>query len=109
MGCARNKEKATMESHRATTEAVTPESIQQMIAAGLECENVQVRGDGRHFEALIVTVAFEGLSRVKRHQLVYKTLGSRMDEEVHALSMTTLTPAEWAEVQQEIRARQKQK
>lgn len=88
--------------------AATPESIQRMIAVGLACEDVQVRGDGRHFEALIVAAAFEGLSRVKRHQLVYKTLGSRMDEEVHALSMTTLTPAEWAAAQQEIRARQKQ-
>ncbi|MDR2017200.1 MAG: BolA/IbaG family iron-sulfur metabolism protein [Burkholderiales bacterium] len=85
---------------------VTPESIRQSIVAELECDDVQVRGDGQHFEALIVTTAFEGLSRVKRHQLVYKTLGSRMDEEIHALSMTTLTPAEWAAVQQDIRARQ---
>ncbi|MCL2310572.1 MAG: BolA/IbaG family iron-sulfur metabolism protein [Proteobacteria bacterium] len=85
---------------------VTPESIRQSIMAGLECSDVQVRGDGRHFEALIVAAAFEGLSRVKRHQLVYKALGSRMDEEVHALSMTVLTPAEWKAAQREIRARQ---
>ncbi|MDR0771058.1 MAG: BolA/IbaG family iron-sulfur metabolism protein [Burkholderiales bacterium] len=85
---------------------VTPESIRQSIVAGLECDDVQVRGDGQHFEALIVTAAFEGLSRIKRHQLVYETLGSRMDEEIHALSMTTLTPAEWAAAQQDIRTRQ---
>ncbi|MCL2297025.1 MAG: BolA/IbaG family iron-sulfur metabolism protein [Proteobacteria bacterium] len=84
---------------------VTPESVRQSILEGMECDDVQVRGDGRHFEALIVAAAFEGLSRIKRHQLVYKTLGSRMDEEVHALSMTTLTPAEWDAAQQEIRAR----
>ena len=41
--------------------------------------------------------AFAGLTRVKRHQLVYAALGDRMREEVHALSMHTLTPAEWAE------------
>ncbi|MDR2709798.1 MAG: BolA/IbaG family iron-sulfur metabolism protein [Burkholderiales bacterium] len=88
---------------------VTTESIRQSIEAGLKCDEVQVRGDGRHFEALIVSAAFEGLMRVRRHQLVYQALGSRMDEEVHALSMTTLTPAEWAAAQQEIRARQAQK
>ncbi len=86
----------------------TPESIRQSIVTGLECDDVQVRGDGQHFEALIVSAAFEGLSRVKRHQLVYKTLGGRMDEEIHALSMTTLTPTEWTAVRQDIRARQEQ-
>jgi acid stress-induced BolA-like protein IbaG/YrbA len=106
MGCSRNAGNKELRSEAMT---VTPESIRQSIVTGLECDDVQVRGDGRHFEALIVAAAFEGLSRIKRHQLVYKTLGSRMDEEVHALSMTTLTPAEWAAAQQEIRDRQTQK
>ncbi|HTS22969.1 MAG TPA: BolA/IbaG family iron-sulfur metabolism protein [Casimicrobiaceae bacterium] len=75
----------------------TPESIKSAIEAQLVCERVEVRGDGRHFEALIVSPAFEALSKVRRHQLVYGALGERMREEVHALSMTTLTPAEWAE------------
>lgn len=75
---------------------VTPESIKTSIAAGLSCEHLEVRGDGRHWEAVIVSPAFEGLSRVRRHQLVYAALGERMREEVHALSMTTLTPAQWA-------------
>jgi acid stress-induced BolA-like protein IbaG/YrbA len=74
----------------------TPDSIRQAIAAGLECERVAVDGDGQHFEALIVSAAFEGLSRVKRHQLVYGVLGDRMRAEIHALSMQTLTPAEHA-------------
>jgi len=75
---------------------VTPESIKASIAAGLACEYLDVRGDGHHWEALIVSPAFEGLASVRRHQLVYKALGDRMREEIHALSMQTLTPAQWA-------------
>jgi acid stress-induced BolA-like protein IbaG/YrbA len=77
----------------------TPESIEQSIAAGLDCQHLQVAGDGHHWEALIVSAAFEGLSKVRQHQLVYATLGDRMREEIHALSMTTLTPAQWAQLQ----------
>lgn len=76
---------------------VTPDSIRHSIESGLACEHLDVRGDGHHFEALVVSAAFAGLTRVKRHQLVYAALGDRMREEVHALSMHTLTPAEWAE------------
>ena len=76
--------------------AVTPDSIRASIAATLACDVLEVRGDGHHFEALIVSPAFEGRSRVARHQLVYAALGDRMREEIHALSMSTLTPAEWA-------------
>jgi acid stress-induced BolA-like protein IbaG/YrbA len=75
----------------------TPESIRHAIETGLACERVEVRGDGQHFEALVVSTGFEGLSRVKRHQLVYGALGGRMREEIHALSMTTVTPAEWVD------------
>ena len=74
---------------------VTPESIKQSIAAGLACEHVEVAGDGTHWEALVVSPAFAGLSRIKQHQLVYAAMGDRMREEVHALSMQTLTPAQW--------------
>jgi acid stress-induced BolA-like protein IbaG/YrbA len=75
---------------------VTNESIQQSIATGLACDHVEVRGDGHHFEAIIVSSAFEGLSKVRQHQLIYAAMGDRMREEVHALSMTTLTPSQWA-------------
>ncbi len=75
----------------------TPESVRDSIAAGLDCDVLEVRGDGHHFEALIVAKAFAGLTRVRRHQLVYAALGERMREEVHALSMTTLAPDEWAQ------------
>ena len=74
---------------------VTPESVQAGIAAGLACEHLEVVGDGQHFQALIVSPAFAGKSRVQRHQLVYGALGERMREEIHALSMRTLTPEEW--------------
>lgn len=76
---------------------VTPESIRASLESGLACEFVDVSGDGHHFEAVIVSAAFAGLSRVKQHQLVYAALGDRMREEIHALSMQTLTPAQWAE------------
>jgi acid stress-induced BolA-like protein IbaG/YrbA len=75
---------------------VTPESIKQSIVAGLECHHVEVAGDGQHWEAVIVSPAFEGLSRVRQHQLVYAALGDRMREEIHALSMKTYSPDEWA-------------
>ena len=75
---------------------VTPDSIRANLESGLACEHLDVRGDGHHFEAVIVSPEFEGLSRIKRHQRVYAALGDRMREEIHALSMTTLTPAEWS-------------
>jgi acid stress-induced BolA-like protein IbaG/YrbA len=75
---------------------VTPESIKQSITAGLDCQFVEVDGDGHHWQAIVVSRAFEGLSRVRRHQLVYAALGDRMREEIHALSMSTLTPDEQA-------------
>ncbi len=73
---------------------VQPEDVRNYIAAGLECEVLEVQGDGHHFEALIVAAAFEGKRPIQRHQLVYAALGERMREEIHALSMKTLTPAE---------------
>ena len=76
---------------------VTPENIQKYIADGLSCEHIEVDGDGHHFEAVIVSAAFEGTRLIARHQLVYGALGDRMRQEIHALSMKTLTPAEWAE------------
>lgn len=74
---------------------VTPDSVKAGIETGLACEHVEVLGDGQHFQAVVVARAFEGKSRVQRHQLVYAALGERMREEIHALSMQTLTPGEW--------------
>ena len=74
---------------------VTPESIRANIAQGMATGHLNVSGDGAHFEAVVVSDAFEGKSRVQRHQLVYQTLGDRMRGEIHALSMKTYTPDEW--------------
>jgi acid stress-induced BolA-like protein IbaG/YrbA len=76
---------------------MTAQELQALIAAGLPCQHLDVRGDGRHWQAVIVSSAFEGLRLIQRHQKVYATLGQRMQtDEVHALSMKTLTPAEWS-------------
>ncbi len=74
----------------------TPQEVQDFIAHGLDCEHVSVEGDGRHFYATIVSAEFEGASRVARHQRVYRALGDRMRAQIHALSMKTLTPTEYA-------------
>jgi acid stress-induced BolA-like protein IbaG/YrbA len=74
----------------------TPQEVQNYIAAGLPCEHLVVEGDGEHFFATIVSPEFDGKNRVARHQRVYQALGDRMRAEIHALSMKTLTPAEWA-------------
>jgi acid stress-induced BolA-like protein IbaG/YrbA len=74
----------------------TSEDIRSYIAASLPCEHIVVKGDdGTHFEAIIVSAAFEGKRPIARHQLVYAALGDRMKQEIHALSMRTLTPAEY--------------
>jgi acid stress-induced BolA-like protein IbaG/YrbA len=74
----------------------TAADVQRFIAQGLACEHLEVEGDGQHFFATIVSAEFEGASRIKRHQRVYQALGDRMRQQIHALSMKTLTPAEWA-------------
>ena len=76
---------------------MTAEELQSLIASGLPCDHIEVDGDGRHWQAVIVSREFEGRRLIQRHQRVYATLGARMHtDEVHALSMKTFTPAEWA-------------
>jgi len=75
---------------------VEPGSIEQSIRTVLPVIHIEVTGDGAHFEAVIVSPRFAGLSRVRQHQLVYEALGGRMREEIHALSMKTYSPEEWA-------------
>lgn len=72
----------------------TPADIQGWILAGLPGAEVRVDGDGRHFEAVIVADGFAGKSLLARHQMVYDALGARMQADIHALSMRTLTPDE---------------
>ncbi len=75
---------------------ITAQEIQALIAAQLPCEHLHVNGDGRHWYATLVSSEFEGKRLIQRHQRVYATLGQKMhNDEVHALSMKTYTPAEW--------------
>ena len=73
-----------------------PEQVKSYIEQGLECDLVRVDGDGHHFEAVIVSAAFRGKNKVQQHQLVYRALGERMREEIHALSIKAYTPEDWA-------------
>ena len=76
---------------------LTSAQLQTYITQHLACEYIKVSGDdGTHFEAVLVSAAFLGKSRVQQHQLVYAALGDRMREEIHALSMQTYTPEQWA-------------
>jgi acid stress-induced BolA-like protein IbaG/YrbA len=75
---------------------MTSSDIKQSIIEKLECEFVEILGeDGAHFEGTIVSSLFEGLNRVKQHQLVFNALGDKMKSDIHALSMKTYTPNEW--------------
>ena len=78
---------------------VTPDDVKTYIQDSLACTHITVIGDGQHFEAVIVSTAFDGKSRLQRHQIVYAALGDRMKSEIHALSMKTFSPTEW-EVQE---------
>ncbi len=73
-----------------------PEEIKRLIQAGLPNCEVMVKGDGSHFDAIIVGEVFAGKSLVKQQQLVYATVNDRIRSgELHALSIKTYTPAEW--------------
>ena len=71
--------------------------LESYITQNLDCSYIKVLGDdGTHFEAVIVSPAFEGKRMIQQHQLVYAALGDRMRAEIHALSMKTYTPTPWA-------------
>jgi len=71
---------------------VQPEQVKSYIEQGLECELVRVDGDGQHFEAVIVSPAFRGKSKVQQHQLVYAALKGQMGGALHALALETSVP-----------------
>lgn len=73
-----------------------PTEIAQLIEAGFDDAVVRVASDDNtHFEALVVAAEFEGKRAIARHQLVYRTLGKLVGNEIHALSIKALTPDEW--------------
>ena len=77
---------------------MTKDKVKALIEAELQCDYIEVRGDdGVHFEAIIVSPEFDGLSMLKQHKLVYATLGDRLEtEEIHALALKTYKPSEWS-------------
>ena len=73
-----------------------PNQIEEIIVANLDCDFIEVRGDdGTHFEATIVSSLFKDQSMIQQHQMVYQALGSMMKQEIHALSIKTITPEQW--------------
>ncbi|MBI4228460.1 MAG: BolA/IbaG family iron-sulfur metabolism protein [Deltaproteobacteria bacterium] len=72
-----------------------PEEIKVLIERGIPTSAVEVKGDGTHFEAVVVSTDFEGKSLIEQHQIVYNTLGDAMKEQIHALSLKTYTPNQW--------------
>jgi len=90
-----------LQLHKKEIKLVTSENIKQYIESSLPCDQVQVEGnDGQHFHAIIVSAEFRGISMIQQHQLVYKALGDKMKQEIHALSMKTFTPEQWSELDQ---------
>lgn len=71
------------------------EQIKQLIEAGIPGCQAIVKGEGDHFEATVVSAAFDAIGMVKQHQLVYGTLGDLLQAEIHALALRTYTPEQW--------------
>ena len=71
------------------------QEIEALIRAAIPDADVEIRdlaGDGDHYSAKVVSASFAGMNRVRQHQLVYKALGGRMGEELHALQLETAVP-----------------
>src|SRR5438046_10008769 len=78
-------------------EPITPEEIQSLITKAIPDAVVQVRdftGGGDHYEAVVVSAAFAGKTKVARHRMVYGALQEALVQRIHALALTTLTPDE---------------
>ena len=72
------------------------EEIRTKIESALPGSRVSVTGDGRHFEAVVVSAAFAGKSMLEQHRMVYGSLGDSFESEaIHALSVKTYTPEAW--------------
>jgi acid stress-induced BolA-like protein IbaG/YrbA len=73
-----------------------PREIAALIELNLAGSKAEVQTDGQgHYEALVISPAFEGKRSLQRHQLVYGTLGERVGRDIHALALKTFTPEEW--------------
>jgi acid stress-induced BolA-like protein IbaG/YrbA len=77
---------------------MNPEQVAQLIRAGLPGADVRVESeDNTHFAAVVIASEFAGKRSIARHQLIYRALGERMGNEIHALSIEALTPEESAQ------------
>ena len=75
--------------------AIDAGEIERLIKAGLPDAKVRIddlRGDGDHYAAIIISAAFKGKTRVQQHQMVYQALQGRMGNELHALALQTAAP-----------------
>ena len=78
---------------------ISPQQVKTMIQEQFPEAQIEVAGDGEHFEAIIVSPEFEGKSKVKQHQMVYAAVNDAMaSEAIHALSLKTYTPEAWQTV-----------
>jgi acid stress-induced BolA-like protein IbaG/YrbA len=75
---------------------MNPEEIKSLISSFIENSKVEVISeDNVHFEATIIAELFEGISLIERHKMIYASLGDKMKQEIHALTITALTPNEY--------------
>ncbi len=75
---------------------MTPDEIQSLIEKNLPDASATVASDDNtHFEATVVSAAFDGKRSLQRHQMVYAAIGDGVGSEIHALSIQALTPEEW--------------
>ncbi|KAF0805029.1 toluene-tolerance protein [Alcanivorax sp. S71-1-4] len=79
---------------------MNPEQVQALLEAGIDGAQVSVQGGGNRFDIAVVAEAFDGLSRVRRQQLVYGCINASIaDGTIHAVTIQTYTPAEWDKAQ----------
>ena len=71
--------------------SATPEELKQRIEARIPGSRAEVTGDGHHFNAIVASPAFKGLTRLAQHRLVYDVFGSEVGDRIHALSIQTTT------------------
>jgi stress-induced morphogen len=71
--------------------SATPEELKERIEAGIPGAVAEVSGDGHHFNAVVSAAAFNGLTRIAQHRLVYDVFGPELGDRIHALSIQTKT------------------
>ncbi len=72
--------------------SATPEELKDRIETGIPGARAEVTGDGHHFNAIVSAAAFEGLTRIAAHRLVYDVFGPEIGGRIHALSIQTRIP-----------------